>query len=279
MCARWPTPDETAATQTRCDRHLQGRWRRYSGPGMGILIQACLNGGRRRDEHAAVPVTPAELARDGRAAVAAGAGALHIHQRDQTGAETLDAEAIAAVVEAVRAACPAVPLGLTTGAWIAGGAERERLVSDWRAAPDFVSVNFIEEGAAELSRLQLARGIGVEAGLGTLADVEVLRQSGLAPRMLRFLVEVGPEDPGEAAALATAIDAALDGIAPLQTSRLHHGVGLATWRVIEAAARRGRDVRVGFEDTLVLPDGSTARDNAQLVATAVEIVRAASTRD
>ncbi len=243
---------------------------------MGILIKACLNGGRRRGEHAAVPVSPAELARDARAAVAAGAGALHIHPRDDSGAETLDPDATDAVVEAVRAACPAIPLGLTTGAWIAGGAERERLVSAWRAAPDFVSVNFIEEGAAELIRLLLARGIGVEAGLATLADVEVLRQSGLAPRMRRFLIEVEPEEPDEAAALAAAIDSALDGIAPLQTSRLHHGAGLATWRVIEAAARRDRDVRIGLEDTLALPDGSTARDNAELVATAVEIVRVAS---
>jgi len=246
---------------------------------MGILVQACLNGGRRREDHAAVPLTPAELARDGRAAVAAGAGALHIHQRDGSGAETLDPDAVAAVVDAVRAACHAIPLGLTTGAWIAGGAERERLVSAWQVAPDYVSVNFIEEGAAELCRLLLDRGIGVEAGLGTLADVEVLRQSGLASRMLRFLIEVAPDDPDEAAALAASIDAALDGIAPLQTGRIHHGVGVATWRVIEQAVRRGRDVRIGFEDTLVMADGSAARDNAQLVAAAVDVVRVAAGRD
>jgi uncharacterized protein (DUF849 family) len=245
---------------------------------MGILVQACLNGGRRREDHAAVPLTPAELARDGRAAVAAGAGALHLHQRDGSGAETLDPDAVAAVVEAVRATCPAIPLGLTTGAWIATGAERERLVSAWRVTPDYVSVNFIEEGAAELSRLLLERGIGVEAGLFTLADVEVLRQSGLASRMLRFLIEVQPEEPEEAAALAASIDSALDEVAPLQTGRIHHGVGLATWAVIEQAARRGRDVRIGFEDTLVMADGSPARDNAQLVAAAVEIVQAASAR-
>ena len=90
---------------------------------------------------------------------------------------------------------------------------------------------------------------------------------------------MGPEEPDEAAALAAAIDSALDSIAPLQTGRLHHGVGLATWRVIEQAARRGRDVRIGFEDTLVLPDRSPARDNAQLVAAAVDLVRAVAERD
>jgi uncharacterized protein (DUF849 family) len=239
-----------------------------------ILVKACLNGGRRRDEHAALPVAPGELAAAASAAVAAGAGALHIHPRDASGAETMDPDACAAVIEAVRAACPGVPLGLTTGVWIASGAERERLLAAWPVVPDFVSVNFIEEGAAELSRLAIARGIGVEAGLATLADVEVLRHSGLAPDIHRLLIEVDPADPDEAAALAASIDAALDSV-PARVGRLHHGNGIATWRVLEAAIRRGRDVRVGLEDTLVLPDGAVARDNADLVAAAARMVRRA----
>ena len=36
---------------------------------------------------------------------------------------------------------------------------------------------------------------------------------------------------------------------------------------------RGRDVRVGLEDVLTLPDGRLARDNAELVATAVVLTR------
>ena len=94
--------------------------------------------------------------------------------------------------------------------------------------------------------------------------------------MLRFLIEVQPEDPEEAAALAASIDPALDEVAPLQTGRDPPRRRAATWRVIEEAARRGRDVRIGFEDTLRMADGSPARDNAQLVAAAVEIVQAAS---
>lgn len=33
---------------------------------------------------------------------------------------------------------------------------------------------------------------------------------------------------------------------------------------IELAAKRGYDTRIGLEDTLVLPDGTRARDNAEL---------------
>jgi uncharacterized protein (DUF849 family) len=53
--------------------------------------------------------------------------------------------------------------------------------------------------------------------------------------------------------------------ANVRTPRLYHGVEVATWAVVRDARRRGRDVRIGLEDTLVLPDGSPARDNSQLV--------------
>jgi uncharacterized protein (DUF849 family) len=45
--------------------------------------------------------------------------------------------------------------------------------------------------------------------------------------------------------------------------------------VIERAMRRLYDVRVGLEDTLVLPDGRTARDNGELVAAAASMASAA----
>ena len=236
------------------------------------FIQACLNGSRRREEHAAVPLTPAELARDGAAAVAAGARALHFHPRDAAGLETLDPDACGEAIAAVRAACPGIPVGLSTGAWIASGAERERLVSSWTVLPDFVSVNLIEDGAVELCRRLQSRGVGVEAGLGTLADVEVLRQSGLARATVRLLVEVEPEDPEEAVALAAAIDDALEPFASETNRRLHHGIGPATWPVLRAAASIRRDIRVGLEDTLWLPDATLAPSNAALVAAAVQLV-------
>jgi uncharacterized protein (DUF849 family) len=49
--------------------------------------------------------------------------------------------------------------------------------------------------------------------------------------------------------------------------------------MLDAALARGYDVRVGLEDTLVLPDGSIARDNAQLVAEALRRTRAGAIRE
>jgi uncharacterized protein (DUF849 family) len=50
-----------------------------------------------------------------------------------------------------------------------------------------------------------------------------------------------------------------------------HGEGPSTWPVLRAAVRRRLDTRIGLEDTLELPDGSPAADNAQLVAEAVAL--------
>jgi uncharacterized protein (DUF849 family) len=65
-----------------------------------VLVKACLNGGTTRREHPAVPQTPAELAADAVVAVRAGAGAIHLHPRDESGAEVLDAPAVPATVTA-----------------------------------------------------------------------------------------------------------------------------------------------------------------------------------
>jgi uncharacterized protein (DUF849 family) len=40
---------------------------------------------------------------------------------------------------------------------------------------------------------------------------------------------------------------------------------MATWRVIEYALEGAWDVRIGLEDTLVLPDGRQAAGNLDLV--------------
>jgi hypothetical protein len=100
-------------------------------------IKACLNGGRRRDEHPAVPVTPAELAAAAAAAVRAGAEAVHLRARSGNGAESLRALDIAAAGGAVRRACPDVPVGLSTGLRMVDGDVRARrdLVRGWGTCP------------------------------------------------------------------------------------------------------------------------------------------------
>jgi uncharacterized protein (DUF849 family) len=238
------------------------------------VIKVCQNGGTARSEHPAVPLTPDELARDARACIAAGAAVLHFHVRDPEGGETLEAEPTAAALQAVRAAAPGVPIGLTSRIDIAGDDPERRLglVRAWTVKPDFVSVNLAEPGADELARALIDElGVGVEAGLFTVENAEALAASSFRDELLRVLVEVDDDDGAAAVARAWAIEAALDE-AGIAAPRLHHGFHATTWAVIDAALARGRDVRIGLEDTLEMPDGSVAADNAALVAEAVRRV-------
>jgi len=229
------------------------------------MLQAALNGRRTRADHPAVPVTPDDLAHAARAAVAAGATALHVHPRGDDGAETLEAAPRADTLRALRAACPDVEISVTTGFWITGDAARRlALVTAWTELPDVASVNIAEPGAAELVRALVTRGVRVELGVATAADARLLVASGVAALCDRLLVEV-EGDTAAALAQRDAIDRVVTA-GDVRLPWLEHGYALATWAVLERAARAGNGLRVGLEDTLVLPDGAAAADNAALVA-------------
>src|SRR5215469_8892709 len=101
-------------------------------------MKACLNGQRRRADHPALPVTPAELAGSAAGAVLAGAEAVHLHPRGADGRESLLAADVGAAVAAIRQACPGVPVGVTTGLWVTAGdaAARSAAVAGWAALDD-----------------------------------------------------------------------------------------------------------------------------------------------
>jgi uncharacterized protein (DUF849 family) len=226
-----------------------------------MAVKACLNGGRTRSEHPAVPLTAAELAADAIAVRSSGAFAVHLHPRDDGGRETMQARACDAAVGAIRAAVPGMAIGLSTSEAIDPDPfARAAAISTWRNAPDFVSVNLSELGWVGIVRAALRAGIAVEVGLAAPEEVEQFARSPYTHRVLRALVEVegGADD---ARAIAELIP---DGV-----PQLWHGYHERTWEVIAAAD--GVDVRVGLEDTLVLPDGRVPDDNAELVAAAVSL--------
>lgn len=211
-----------------------------------------------------MPVTPAELAADAARCAAAGVAAVHVHPRDAAGDESLDPAVIAGVVTAIRAARPGLPVGVSTGAWITPDpVARVAAVRSWTVLPDFASVNAHEPGAAAVAAALHERGVMVEAGLWTEPAVDAWRRWSVP--VGRILVECLTEEPERSVADAAAILAALPAGGP---PVLLHGEGSATWPVLVEAVRRGLATRIGLEDTLVLPDGSVAPDNAALVAAA-----------
>jgi uncharacterized protein (DUF849 family) len=237
-----------------------------------MLLQAALNGGRTAAEHPALPVTSEQLAAEAQRAVAAGAGAIHLHVGDAQGGESLAPDDVAGTLIAVRAACPGVPLGISTGAWIVPDvSERLASIEQWSVLPDFASVNLHEAGAREVVQLLIERGVGVEAGVWNADAAETFVASGLAERCLRVLLEPHQDDLTAARANFVAIEAVLDR-AGVRLPRLLHGAGAAAWGILDEAIRRGYDTRVGLEDILVLPNGTQTPDNAALVAAAAQMI-------
>ena len=236
------------------------------------MVQVCLNGARSRSECAHLPVTPQELAEAAAQAVVAGAVDIHLHPKDRDGRDSLEAEHVDAAVAAVRAAVPGIPVGVTTGAWAAADPrQRAAHVQSWTVLPDHASVNWHEEGAAQVADALLARGIGIEAGIYSGAD-GLARFSAWprAGRALRVLAEVTDVHPRTAPRTAEAL---LEKLAAATTLPiLLHGEDGAAWHVLRLAAARGLATRIGLEDTLFLPDGSAAADNAVLVRAARHII-------
>lgn len=235
---------------------------------MSILLQAALNGSRRRAEHPAIPLSSWDLAAAAAEAVRAGAGAVHVHVRGPNGEESLAAADIARTVASLKAAIPGIPAGVSTGAWIVPDPElRERIVAGWTTRPEYASVNFHETGAERLAGLLLSAGVAVEAGVATGGAAERLAASGLASRCLRVLLEP------QAQTFTTALEVVQQVEAVLRDARISlpillHGAERTAWPLIAEAGVRGHDTRIGFEDTLTLPDGSMAATNAVLIAEA-----------
>lgn len=239
------------------------------------MLKACLNGPRLPHEHWKLPVTLDQLALAAQESVDAGAEALHVHAKDRRGHDTLAPNVVDATVAALREAVPGTPIGLTTGAWTSDDPlDREQQVAQWTVLPDFVSVNWHEVRSVPLAEQLMERGVGIEPGLWTPKAVAQWQTWPHRDRCVRILLEVVADLPA-AAALAAAY-ALIDAIGddpglPV----LLHGEERAAWPVLQLAVERGYQVRIGLEDTLEMPDGTRAFDNAALVRVVREMLSAA----
>jgi len=236
-----------------------------------MIVQACLNGARPAAYHSALPLTADAIAADAATCVAAGAAELHLHPRGLNGQQSLSPAVVDATVLAVRRACPGTLVGVSTGAWIEGHADQTlACIEGWREPPDYASVNLSEPSAPAVVERLWRHGVGVEAGLASVADAERLVALGLGPRALRILIEIEEQDEAKALAVGDGIEAVL-ARARLCRPLLLHGLDATVWRFVARAAERRFSNRVGLEDGCSLRDGSTAPGNAALVAAAAAL--------
>jgi hypothetical protein len=85
---------------------------------------------------------------------------------------------------------------------------------------------------------------------------------------MRVMIELqGDQDVALADDMLARVRAA-DSPAPV----LLHGLDESCWPLLKHAGACDLQTRIGMEDTLRLPDGSTAPGNAELVAAAVDLL-------
>ncbi|OWS75257.1 3-keto-5-aminohexanoate cleavage enzyme [Pantoea sp. VS1] len=237
-----------------------------------MILQACINGARTKLDHPSIPVTSDEIIADALACVAAGAHEIHVHPRSETGAESLGA--VDTTVSAIRLVCPGTLIGVSTGDWIEGGAEQtRRAVSAWKTKPDYASVNLSETGSAELIKLLIERNIGVEAGLSSPLDAEMLVRLPERDRIFRVLIEIEEQQVEAADSMASEIVGILKS-SGINKQILLHGFDATAWHFIERAKAEMFSTRIGLEDCLFDPDGGVVGGNADMILMATRLLQA-----
>jgi uncharacterized protein (DUF849 family) len=229
-----------------------------------VLIEAALNGPTGRP----APWAADDAAQEGRRAVEAGAGLVHVHARTPDGAETSDPEWYRRFLVRFAELCPGVPVSITSKA-------SPRLlehVEAWSPTPAVCSVNYgsTVDPWKELLEILERRGVPIEAGAADAAMIDAVCAAEHPAKHLVLLVETydGSRVTAADRYLALRMHAGRAGFAaPI----IAHGRGDATWGIVGAALAAGDHVRVGFEDSLTLPDGTAAASNGELVAAAVRI--------
>ncbi|RDK10424.1 3-keto-5-aminohexanoate cleavage protein [Cupriavidus lacunae] len=252
-----------------------------------LIVTVAPNGAyKRASDHPAVPLTAAALAAEARACLDAGAAMMHMHVRDAEGRHSLDVQtyrdALAAVKQAVGEALLVQVTSEAAGVYKA--AEQMATVRELR--PEAVSVGLREVAVPEIPDGELAaffawlarERVMTQVILYDVADVQrwqSMRARGMVPPgAWSVLYVLGRYSAGQVSSphdLLPFLQAASDAV----------GAGDALpWAIcafgreenacVTAAAAFGGHVRVGFENNLLLRDGSRAPGNHALVAQAVQ---------
>ena len=267
-----------------------------------VIISCALTGAADSSGiNPAVPVAPAEIAREALEAAAAGAAIVHVHVRDpETGKASMDKKLYAEVVERIRQSGTDVLINLTTGpgARIAIGEDdpldlgpattltrpENRVAHVEELKPDICSLDigsfnfgpnvFVNTPPHVTRMAELIRAAGVKP------ELEVFDLGGI--RQARALVEGGHVEAPYLFQICLGIPWAADASAEIMTTMRNQlpdgavwaafGISRHNFPMMAEAVILGGHVRVGLEDNLYLARGQLAPGNAALVERAVSIV-------
>ncbi|MGE6738990.1 3-keto-5-aminohexanoate cleavage protein [Allorhizobium pseudoryzae] len=252
--------------------------------GRGIAIAVAPNGGRRlKADHPALPLSPAELAECAAECLDAGASLVHIHVRDDAGRHCLDVARYRAAIDAIRGrVSDRLIIQITTEALgIFKPAEQMDLVRVLHpeacsmALREIVPDASYESAFAVLLEWMRRERVMPQIILYDLADLERLQemlQRGLIPAQdIPVLFVLGRYTTHQQSSPADLQDFLQASPSFAHWSMCAFGRDEAACAV--AAALMGGNVRLGFENNLLLPDGTVAANNAALIAPVRESLR------
>jgi uncharacterized protein (DUF849 family) len=255
-----------------------------------VAIAVAPNGGRKtRADHPALPLTPAELAAAAAECLEAGAAMIHVHVRDGDGRHLLDADAYRAATAAIREAVgDRLVVQITSEALgVYKPEEQMRVVRETR--PEAVSLalrEYLGVGGEEKAFADFLAWLAREKAMPQviLYDAEDarrldwLRSKGALPwNDVPVLYVLGRYTKTQQSAPADLLPFLAPG-EPRFGPWMVCAFGRDEAACVSTAALLGGHVRVGFENNLLLPDGSTARTNADLVGAVTAIIDAAGRR-
>ncbi|MFO0548991.1 MAG: 3-keto-5-aminohexanoate cleavage protein [Polyangiaceae bacterium] len=247
----------------------------------------------KREQCAAIPYTPVEIAEDAKRAYDAGAAAVHIHARNDDGSPTFSPAVFRQIREEIEKRCPII-LNFSTGTILDDVSEQEATIREVRphvAALNMGTMNYSKYSPkrkafdfdmvfpntySKIMKLLVAMNeagvkpelecfdTGHTNGIAPLLDMGLLKP----PLQFSFIVNVLGGIPAHVESLQLQTR-----IMPVGSEWEVIGISHGHWRMMAAALALGGNVRTGLEDHLYLPSGEMARSNGEMVDVLVRMVR------
>ena len=236
-------------------------------------IMVAPNGARRTEtDHPALPMSAGEIAITARACHDAGAGAIHLHVRDDEGQHSLDAGRYRETMAAIAEAAPEMAVQITTesaGRYTAD--EQYRLLRELRPAWISLSVREMARDfavAARVYALVKETGTRVQHILYSQSCAEQLQQW-IGSELIR---EIQTDVLFVLGKYAPPVEAKPEAVSSVLAIASKHSwnwsacaFGPHELACMVEVIMRGGCARVGFENNIHAPDGTLLVDNAASV--------------
>lgn len=232
------------------------------------MIQIAING-NRNDQ--IIPKTTEPIVESAILSIEKGAGSIHFHPRDDSGNETLKGSYVDNQIEKLRTKLKNTPIGISTGEWIEPNLNRRlKQIDSWKNLPDFVSINYDEIGFEKVVKLISEKGIKIEIGLSSLESAENFTKTDLQGDFLRILIEPQEQILELAIETVNKIENKINNYY-IKLPILLHGFNNTCWDLFILAIKKNYQTRIGFEDTMMLPNEEKAKSNMELIEQALRI--------